>query len=424
MRIFLGTAEIAGYYARLRAGLDELGVESTQVQLVSHRFEYGDSSAGGMLFGAIEWTAARRGGALERGRAARAFWRLAQAPLRLPLLAWALARCDVFVLAFGTSVAGRWELPLMRLLGKRVVHLFHGSDTRPPYLDGFIAQGGAGPRRMRRLTRRTVQRLRWIERWTDVIVAHPASAQIHVRPFVGVHHVGIPIQSVAMPERPPREERSGPVRLLHSPSNPGVKGSDRIRAAVAAVAKRGHALELLEITGRPNAEVREALLNCDLVVDQAYSDSPMPGFGTEAAVEGVAVIVGSYAADDPGAPLPAHVPATWVRPDQLADEIERLVVDSAARIEIGERARRFVLEQWSPRAVAERILRLATGDVPAEWMVDPQVVTYPYGCGLAAEDVSRIVAALVERFGPEALRVDDKPLLLERLLAVARADRR
>lgn len=424
MRIFLGTAEIAGYYARLQAGFDEIGVESIQVQLIRHPFGYDQTSVAGSLFGALEWTAARRGRALERGLASRVFWRLAQSPLRLPLLAWVLVRCDVFIFAFGTNVAGRWELPLMRVLGKRVIHVFHGSDTRPPYLDGFIAQGGTEPRRMRRLTRRTARRLRWIERWSDVIVSHPPSAQLHRRPFVAVLHVGIPISSVATIEQPPREEGSGRVRLLHSPSNPGVKGTDRIREAVATVAERGHALELVEITGRPNVEVRQALLDCDLVIDQAYSDSPVPGFGTEAAVEGVAFIVGSYAADDPGAPLPAHVPATWVRPDQLADEIERLVVDSTARIGIGEQARSFVLEQWSPQAVAERFLRLATGDVPAEWMVDPQVVTYPYGGGLAEEDVRRIVGALVDRFGPGALGVDDKPLLLERLLEVARGDKR
>lgn len=428
MRVFIGTTEIAGYYRRLQSGLVEHGVASTRVELVEHPFTYGADEHRNLLLATVGWTARRRSASIGRPLAVRLAWRALQAPLRLPLLAWAAARHDAFVYVYGTTVAGPWELPLLRLLGKRVVHVFHGSDTRPPYLDGFVIQSGDSPRRMRRLTRRTARRVRWIERWAHVIMSHPASAQLHRRPFVAGLNVGIPIRSVTGTgaegeNHGVRSERpdGAPVRLLHSPSNPRLKGTARIRRIVADMQARGLDVELVEISGRPNAEVRQALLDCDLVVDQAYSDQPLAGFAAEAAAEGVGAVVGSYAAGDAGAPLPEGwpQPTAFVQPDDLAAALERLVRDPAARNELGERARAFVHDGWSPGAVAGRFLQLIRGDYPPEWSVDPVCATYPLGCGISEPEARRIITALVARYGPSALGVDHRPELRDRLLALA-----
>lgn len=427
MRIFIGTAEIAGYYVRLQAGLAVHGVESVRVELVEHPFSYGPGDRHGLVLRAIGWTARRRNAAAGRPLPVRLAWRLAQAPLRPVLLAWAIARCDAFILVFGTSVAGPWELPLLRLIGKPVVHVFHGSDTRPPYLDGFVVQSGSDPRRLRRLTRRTRRRIAWIERWSTTIMSHPASAQLHRRPFVAGLNVGIPIWSIdaatalSSAGHRPAQPAAGsyPVRLLHSPSNPGVKGTARIREVVAELARKGLPVELVEISGRPNVEVRDALHSCDLVIDQLYSDQPLAGFASEAAVEGVGAVVGSYAAGNPGAPLiDLELPSAFVQPDDLGATIERLVRDPAAREALGERSRAFVLGHWQPEQVAERFLRMIRGDSPASWFVDPATVTYHLGCGLSEEMTREIVSELVGRYGPSVLGVDDKPELLARLLAL------
>ena len=249
MRVFIGTTEIAGYYRRLQFGLGQHGVVSTRVEFVEHPFTYGADERRNPLLAAVGWTARRRCAAIGRPLVVRLAWRLIQAPLRVPLLVWAAARHDAFVYVYGTSVAGPWELPLLRLLGKRVIHIFHGSDTRPPYIDGFVIQGGDSPRRMRRLTRHTARTVRWIERWTHVIMSHPASAQLHRRPFVAGLNVGIPIWSIddsrrdgsAGPEARARSERpdAATVRLLHSPSNPRLKGTEHIRSIVADLRRHG-----------------------------------------------------------------------------------------------------------------------------------------------------------------------------------------
>ena len=55
-------------------------------------------------------------------------------------------RCNVFVYGFGATLAW-WphlELRLLRALGKRILFFYHGSDSRPPYLDGQIMASDRG----------------------------------------------------------------------------------------------------------------------------------------------------------------------------------------------------------------------------------------------------------------------------------------
>ena len=420
MRVFLGTAEIGGYYSRLVAGFAELGIDAVSVPLVSHPLGYETPPPRSSLLRLVAHTADRRRSVILRPRGTRLAAMVVQAPVRPLLLAWALLHFDVFVLGFGSSVAGPWELPLMRLLGKRVVHVFHGSDTRPPYLDGFLVQRGSSPRRMRRLTRRSVRRLRWIERWSGAIVCHPASAQLHRRPFLAYLEIGIPVAPSRIQATSAERAPDDTVRALHSPSNPAVKGTDVIRDAVTEACRRGARIELVEITGRPNAEVLAALGTADLAIDQAFSDQPLAGFAAEAAEAGVPAIVGGYAAGDPGAPLTTPPPpSAFVHPGALADEIYRLAMDTTARRALGLAAQELVRGEWSPASVARRLLAAATGAAPAVWLVDPSTITYPLGCGMPEDDTRRIVGALVRHYGASALCVDDKPELKARLLDLA-----
>ena len=250
-------------------------------------------------------------------------------------------------------------------------------------------------------------------------MAHPPSAQLHRRPFVAGLHVGIPITSAAPVGRQRDHPSVRPIRLLHSPSNPELKGTATIREIISDLQRTGMPLELVEIHGRPNAEVRAAILECDLVVDQMYSDQPLAGFATEAAAEGVGIVTSGYAAGDPGALIQHELPVLYVQPQAMAEAIAGLAQDEAARVELGRRSRVFVESHWQPGQVAERFLLMLRGEAPPEWLVDPADITYPLGCGLPESRVARLIHGLVERYGPSALGVDDKPELLARLLAVA-----
>jgi hypothetical protein len=202
-----------------------------------------------------------------------------------------------------------------------------------------------------------------------------------------------------------------------------LKGTAEIRAMIDRLRDAGVAVELITLEGRPNSEVMQAMRDCDLVVDQLYSDTPMAGFASEGASLGRAVLVGGYRApqagrDQAGMPLP---PTCYVAPESFEAELARLVRDADARAALGAAARSFMATQWSHDAVARRLLRVLKGDVPAAWWCDPHAVDHLHGCGLNDGIAREHVRALIERCGVAALQLDDKPVLRQAFVEFGRS---
>ncbi len=121
------------------------------------------------------------------------------------------------------------------------------------------------------------------------------------RPFVNYFRIGMPrprSQQVEMTadSEDHYEARSAlrPTRILHAPSHPRAKGTDRIRLAVESLRSKGYEIEYTELTNAANAEVLAHLHECDFVIDQLYSDTPMATFAAEAADVGRPSVVGGY----------------------------------------------------------------------------------------------------------------------------------
>jgi hypothetical protein len=426
-RVLLGMAETAGYLANLQRGFEEIGCTCHFVDLTEHPFEYRRSVA---LARTARWRAvcSRRAASLPRRSWRRLGWRAAATLLDLSILAWAIGHADLFVFTGHDSLLWRnADLPLLRLLGKRIVWVFLGSDHRPPYLNGkrvreARAAGDAGHLRMAGQARAFRTIVRRIERRAHVVVAMSASAQFHLRPFVHLLAIGLPHGSAAEPleaagvTTAPSDE----LRILHSPSDPA-KGSDAIRACISDLQDAGVKIDYREITGRPHDEVLDAIEESGMVVDQLYSDSPLAVFATEAGYRGRAAVVGGYYADVMRDDVRAELipPSHFVPPGQLCAEIGNLARDEAARLAIGSELAAFIRERWSRADVARRYLEIAFGPAPTDWLYDPARIRYLHGWGLAESELRDYLGALVSRCGSEALAMDHHPALQERLLAFA-----
>jgi glycosyltransferase involved in cell wall biosynthesis len=417
-RVLLAPYEVAGYFTNLRKGFQEVGLEATAVALSGHAFSYDDAAPPNALVAALGWLGQRRGTAASRWR--RGFWRLLQFPLLPALLVWELAAFDAFVFSYGTSPLFPVDAAILRRLGRPMVFVFHGCDARPPYMDGLTTSLMRNPsgQRLARVTRRKKRRLLRIERYATAIVAQPLLGQLFERPFVSFLAIGLPYA-----DRPAPGESSGngPIRVLHSPSQPHIKGTATIREAVRKVQARGHDVEYVELTGVPNSRVLQEIGRADLVIDQAYSDTPMGGFPAEAAFAGRPSIVGGYLEEELRRLVPPELqpPVRLCRPEELAEALEGLVTDETLRRLLGQEAHEFVMSRWRQRDVAGRYLRLFAADIPAEWLCDPQAVRYVHGNGLPEARVRELVTAVVSFGGPAALQVGDKPELERALLDLA-----
>ena len=179
---------------------------------------------------------------------------------------------------------------------------------------------------------------------------------------------------------------------------------------------RGHDLTLVMIVGRPPREVLAALADCDFVIDELYSDTPVAAFATEAAAFGKPAVVGMHDVEPLRRTVPPGMfpPSLVCHPDGLDEAVEKLVVDEAYRRRLGAEAQAYVREHWSADIVATRFLRLASGDVPGEWMFDPSDLRYVHGWGLTLSRLRQVIAGTVAEGGFEALGISDKPELLQR----------
>lgn len=416
MRVFIGLTEISGYYRGLQEGFQELGVESTFVNLSRHPFTYGGEASNPLI--RLVRALGEKRAAARSPMAAQGWLRLHQVAL-LFLLAWAIRKHDAFIFGFNSTFFGFRELPLLKWCGKRILFQFHGSDSRPPYLDGSATLGD-DPETIRRCIAQTRLRksiLQKIERYADVTVNIPPQAHFQEKPYVLWLKLGLTCRPPEIAHAAVPRRSDGEIRILHCPSHPIAKGTPRIEAAIQRLVDQGHRIHFVQVSGQPNAVVLEELERCDFVIDQLYADYGMPGFATEAAWYGRPTVIAGYATAEWNEWLRAdeRPPTLYVHPDDLQSAIEKLVVDRAYREQLGQEARRFVETHWAPERVAAGYVRLLQGDIPADWLVDPKANRYVHGVCFSEERAQAIVRGVLAQGGLEALQLRDKPEL-ERLL--------
>lgn len=419
MKVFVGPIEVAGIAQGLVKGFSELGVPAELVLSFPHSFQYGCDRR---FWIADVWQriGLARANTPRHRLLRKGLWVLVHQIWGWLVLVSSLPRFDAFIFLFGNTITNsRLELWLLKLLRKRLIFVYVGSDARPPFIDGvwFPAGGEEEPdtAKARAMAMRFKRKLRLHEYYADFLVNSPSTAQYHEKKFINWFAMGLP--KVAPVDHSTLDAagslRDGSVRILHSPSSPAVKGSSAIVEAVERLRARGHAIELVKIEGVSNEVVLRELARCDFVIDQLYSDTPMAAFATEAAHYGKPAVVGGYFAEEIADVLrPEWIPPSlFVTPKTLEAAVERLVVDRDFRETLGRRAREHVKTRWSASQVAGRYLELIHGRAEAAWWCDPQNVLYVRGCGMPQAHAARMVRAMIERYGIAVLQVPDKPRL-------------
>ncbi len=429
-RILVGPNDIAGFTSRIAVALASGGANVLFFNGHDHAFNPQITETANLhrLFGCAIGVASRW--QVRRGPASAAGSLLAGLAKTLAFgVACVWAQTVVMVGGKGFFGGGP-EYAFLRWLGKRVVHVFVGTASRPRYLSAsakaVIRSGEVNSRELKRLARRTerqARRIRGISRHASLVIENPLCGHLHERAFINFFKLGVPLDVVALERKPRFAEQTPPpaegkVRVLHCPSRPEIKGSARIQATVEKLIREGLPIEFRQLTGVPHAQVLHEITLSDFVVDQLYSDSPLAGFAAEASAFGKTAVVGGYGwklFDDflrPGE-LP---PTATCHPDKLEETIRSLVRDAARRHEAGAKARAFLQAQWSETEFAKRFARVVTDDIPGDWWVKPEQVRYLHGMGLDEADARKIVGALIERSGPGVLQVDHLPELRARLV--------
>ena len=410
MRIFIGVTEVAGYYTKISAALRHQGHEVSFLNLSPNTFGYVDPAKDGLakwVTQCCERLAVRR----RQSFFALLLWKIVNLMAGPLLLPWACWKHDFFLFGFGTSLLPcHLDVPLLRLAGKKVLFIFHGSDSRPPYFDFGGVWKSPGIRRPLAETVSLTKSVKaWvgrIDRYANWVVDNPFSAHFHEREVLSWYAIGMPCtRAETIPAEP-----VGAIRILHAPSAPLMKGSLRIGEAVGNAAAQLPGLELVTISGRPHAEVMEVIQSCHFVVDQLYSDTPMATFAGEAASCGRPAIVCGYGWSDVWLTFSGlqEWPSYVCHEKDLEEAILKLARDKSLRESVAAAGQRLVAA-WSPDQVAARIIRIFEGDIPAEWYFSPEDIPVFYSGGLPEALARETAREMIGKFGVKSLQLSDKP---------------
>ncbi len=413
-KIFIGLTEIAGYYGNLKRGFQEIGIECIFINFDYHPYQYGGDDEPNILVIMYKWS---------RNQMIKCEHKFLKAPffasaliLKVFIFIWAIYKYNVFLFGFGSSFFNQnIDLRVLKFFNKKVIFTFFGSDGRPPYINGALLRYNPTLEYYKTLTRRIKSNIALVEKYADAIITQPAISQFHKRKHGNFISIGHPFSS-SIYENCVNINTTDEIVIIHAPSDPIGKGSALIRASINKLELKGYKINFIEITGKPHKDVIDVLQKCDFIVDQVFSDLPMPGFAIEAAWFGKPAVIGGYYVnyiryDCP----PKHIPPSlYCHPDEITSAIERLIVDEEFRLELGKRAQEFVRTKFTPKQVAERYLQIIEGSIPEEFMFDPNTIRYVQGYGMPESQSKEIVRNMIEKFGIESLCISDKSNLERR----------
>ena len=156
---------------------------------------------------------------------------------------------------------------------------------------------------------------------------------------------------------------------------------------------------------------------CDIVIDQLYSDTPMAGFASEAAINGVPVIVSGYYAEVYKDSIPQPIaPTIFCKPDELKEKIIFLLEHEEERIRIGRCEKEYIENYCLSSIVAKRLLNILDGVYPREWIMHPDENNYIWGGGVDKPLVIEGIVKLIDNYGRDSLGLDRNSILYKKYI--------
>lgn len=421
-RIFLGAQEIAGMMERLNNAFHEMGIESDFYCILEYGFSPDETEKNNnAIIKKCRIHTKKREAASKKY--IKKWWSFLQMWDILHLFFHVLFRYDSFIYIFGHGMfyyneylikIEELEFFVLKFFHKKIVMWLCGSDSRAPYCSGGIYY-----RRVERLyseTQKKVKRIKMLEKYM-VLIDSPASSHFHTKPYLISQCVGIPVDCKEKVYN--NKKLVNKVTILHAPSNQRGKGTKIIKGILEEVKKEGYDFEYIEVSGLPHNIVLEKMAMCDIVVDQLYSDTPMAGFATEAAINGVPVVVGGYYAELYKKVLPHPVaPTVYCKPNDIKEKIIYLIEHEEERKRIGNEEKAYIEDNCLSTIVANKFLKILDKSYPEEWLMNPSDNNYIWGAGVDKKLVVDEIVRLIDNYGPEALCLDENGILYKKYIGL------
>lgn len=339
MRIFIGPNETANIGALLAQGLRKKGCDVT---VVTNELLYFQE---GMLYDKIVYT---------HGKS-----RIHRILIYIHLFFSSCFKNDVFIFLWGISFFPfNLDLPILKALGKTTIMWFLGCDIRHYSLqeeffkdcpeERYICKN-CDPNTKKSCNLQTkTKKVRRIEKYATHIISGKIISQLLTRKYFVVF-APLDIQNIRYNNTP-----HAIPRVVHAPTSDQKKGTDFVLKTIKQLKDEGYIFEFSLFERMSNTDVRKALSESDICVDQLFSMGNGV-FANEAMAAGCAVLGGNL---PQYSGRPDDLPVIHTRPESLYKNLKMLLDHPELIKELGERGRRYVEKYHDNEKVADEILNI------------------------------------------------------------------
>jgi hypothetical protein len=411
-KIFIGIYEVAGYFQNLFLGLDSLGFDVGYLNLSTNKFEYNNYiKKNYKILNYANKQNKNKDSGLKYLYPFRFVYLLS---IRFIVFIWCLNKFDVFIFSSGKSFFNFYDCKLIKLLSKKIIFISLGSDSRPAFLNGKYKddyfQGKFNSRKCFLENKKIENNIRKVEKYATWIINYPQHGHFHAKKFISGNFIGFPTNQIQQVNNSHDCTSSNPnkrVKIIHAPSRPLAKGSLEFKKIIKSLIEEGHNIEYIELVGKTNSEVLDQIKSCDIVLDELYSDTPLGGLGTEAALYSKPVIVFGYFSKESAFlnNLEKYPPSFYSDPLEAKNIIKKLVENRKLREDSGKKLNKFILDNWNTKEVAKRYIQILSENFPEYWNIEPLNISYLYGWGLSKDELKSNIQTLIEDFGIESLQL-------------------
>ena len=408
----MGIHEICGHYKNLETGLRKAGNLADFISLEIDNIHYGANKNKSLLVYYWRYFSKCRSITPRKEFFKKSYFVAISTLFNSLMVIKTILKYDVLLFAYGITFTNTAiELFLYKTFGKRLIFMFHGSDSRPPYISIKNKSGDINYSDLCRQTEQMKKNINRIEKYADLTINWGPTAHFHEKKFINCSSLGYPINLEPIFINPTKNKE---IKILHCPSDTGFKGSDVILEALDNIANRGIKFKLTLLTNVPNEKIIEAIKETDFVIDSLYSDISLGTWGIEAASFGKPTVLAGYLHDTVGkyfSSTKSISPACYVHPNNIEEGIEKMITNHKYRNEMAKNAYNYMNEQHGSLSnVVNNYLRLFNNDIPDEWWFDPNNIDYIYG-DIPELKLKEIILSLIEKHGLKSLQLKDKPLL-------------
>jgi len=290
---------------------------------------------------------------------------LSRIPVFYAVFLWACMRYDVFHyyyyggLLILVPIFWQLELPLLRLLGKRIVFSAIGCDIRLRSQAMRHKYNCCSSCSVFCDEKKTRERLDHIKKYASVLVAGGDMHEFLPESKWDVPEYAVDIHEFdeLMEVKPPSDK----IRIVHGCNNRQWKGTEHIITACEKLKEEGFPVELILVEGKPNEEARRIYATADIIVDQL-----LIGWYALFSIEAMAMgkPVCCYLREDLIWMIPKEPPCPIVNtnPENILEELRKLVKNPELRKRLGEMGRHYAAEIHDFRKVAQKWVKIYGGE--------------------------------------------------------------